>query len=174
MSGVWARSAEEAPLRVRSKIDTSKVLVSVFWGTNWMILLDALPPGQRFNTSYMCDVILPKLDQAVRLHRPVMGLRGMKLHFDNARPHISGTTLAKIDELRAAKLPQPPYFPDLAPSDLYLLSLNSRAQRFRTPKNLRPFEGNFCSHRTKSSTQRVRRVENPAFQVIELGGEYYH
>jgi len=68
-SGVWARSAEEAPPRVRPKIDTPKVLVTVFWGINGLILLDALPPGQRFNTTYMCDVILTELDRIVRLKR---------------------------------------------------------------------------------------------------------
>ena len=177
-SGVWARSAEEAPPRVRPKIDTQKVLVSVFWGINGLVLLDALPPGQRFNTQYMSDVILPKLDQTVRLQRPAMGLRGMKLHFDNARPHTSMTTLAKIDELRTTKLPHPPYSPDLAPSDFYLfgyLKAQLAGSTFRNPEELLTrLREIFVRIEQKVLDSVFEEWKTRLSRVVELGGEYYH
>lgn len=177
-SGVWAKSAEEAPPRVLPKIDTPKVMVTVFWGINGVILLDALPPGQRFNTTYMCDVILPELDRIVRLKRPAMGLRGMKLHFDNARPHTSRATLDKLAELKLTKLPQPPYSPDLSPSDFYLFGyLKSRLAGSTFPNTealLARLREIFASIEQKVLDSVYEEWKIRLSRVIELGGEYYH
>ena len=39
---------------------------------------------------------------------------------DNARPHVSKVTQAKLEELGWDTVPHPPYSPDLAPSDYHL------------------------------------------------------
>jgi len=177
-SGIWARSAEEVQPRVKPKIGTPKVLVVVFWGINGLILLDALPPGQRFNTAFMCEVVLPELDRTVRLQRPKMGLRGMKLHFDNARPHSSATTLAKIDELKLTKLPHPPYSPDLAPSDFYLFGyLKSKLAGSTFPDTrtlLTRLREIFACIEQKVLESVYEEWKIRLSRVIELGGEYYH
>lgn len=49
--------------------------------------------------------------------RPKLGSKGIKLHIDNARPHLVQN---KFDELGISRLPHPPYSPDLAPSDFFL------------------------------------------------------
>jgi transposase len=42
------------------------------------------------------------------------------LHVDNAKPHTSKISIEKIGELGFILVPQPPYFPDLAPGDFFL------------------------------------------------------
>ena len=89
------------------------------WSIRGIHLIDVLPNGERFTSSYACHM-LDRLDSNMRRLRPKMGLRGMKIHWDNARPHRSSETRAKLQSLGCAELPHPPYSPDLAPSDYYL------------------------------------------------------
>jgi histone-lysine N-methyltransferase SETMAR len=46
--------------------------------------------------------------------------KGVVLHQDNARPHVSKMTQQKIKELNLEILDHLPYSPDLAPSDYHL------------------------------------------------------
>jgi transposase len=41
-------------------------------------------------------------------------------HVDNAKPHTPKISIEKIEELGFILVPQPPYFPDLAPCDFFL------------------------------------------------------
>ena len=68
----------------------------------------------------MCRVIIPRLEEAARVNRPTVGLRGLKLHWDNARPHTSQATTEALQQAGLVIVPQPPYSPDLAPSDFFL------------------------------------------------------
>ena len=61
---------------------------------------------------------LQKLATAIGEKRP----RRTTVHLlhDNARPHVSKVTQAKLEELGWDTVPHPPYSPDLAPSDYHL------------------------------------------------------
>ena len=57
-----------------------------------------------------------------KLHQkqPALVIRkGPILLHDNARPHISQTTVRKLNELSVEILPYPPYSPDLSPTDYH-------------------------------------------------------
>lgn len=45
---------------------------------------------------------------------------GVRLHHDNARPHTARATTALIKEFGWKTVTQPPYSPDVAPSDFHL------------------------------------------------------
>ena len=118
--GKWARSREDVEPRARRTIGSEKVMLVVFWGIRGLILLEALQEGESYDSDYLCDVILPRLSEAVHQTRPRMGLRGLKLHWDNARPHMSIRTRNVLGDAKMEILPHPPYSPDLAPSDFFL------------------------------------------------------
>jgi len=48
--------------------------------------------------------------------------KGVRLLHDNARPHVARNTKALLDKFGWDILPQPPYSPDLAPSDYHLFT----------------------------------------------------
>ena len=47
-------------------------------------------------------------------------MTGLKFHHDNARPHTAKTVVEYLKSENFSKIDQPPYLPDLAPSDFWL------------------------------------------------------
>jgi hypothetical protein len=80
-------------------------------------LIGALPKGRTFNAEYDRDNILAALTQ----FEPQDDGRKLVVRADNARAHTAQKrqTFCKENGLRLA--PHPPYSPDLAPSDFFLL-----------------------------------------------------
>ena len=68
----------------------------------------------------MVDDILPSLEKKVIRYRPKSGLKGIKLHIDNARSHNSKMTMQSISNYKIVRIPHPPYSPDIAPCDFWL------------------------------------------------------
>ena len=116
--GYWAESPNPDYYGVSRNIGAQKSMLSVFWGVGGFFLVDFLPLKQKYNSDYACT-ILDKLDFNLKTSRG-RGLNSVLFHWDNARPHTSIITKAKLEKLEAAVLPHPPYSPDLAPSDFYL------------------------------------------------------
>jgi histone-lysine N-methyltransferase SETMAR len=65
---------------------------------------------------------LKKLKKRFQRVRPHKDVTKVLLHHDNARPHTSLHTREAITKLQWTVLPDPPYNPDLAPSDYHLFS----------------------------------------------------
>jgi len=98
-------------------IGAKKTMLICFWGIRGPLLVETLPEHETLDGDYICKIILPHLEEAARVNRPSMGLKGLKLCWDNARPHISRATTEALHQAGVAIIPQPPYSPDLAPSD---------------------------------------------------------
>ena len=116
--GYWSESQNIEYNAVSRSIGAEKTMISVFWGVDGFYLLELLPLKQKYNSDYACS-ILEKLDQNLKASRG-KGLNSVLFHWDNARPHTSIITKAKLEKLESNLLPHPPYSPDLAPSDFYL------------------------------------------------------
>ena len=63
-----------------------------------------------------------RLKNEIGEKRLQMKKKKVLFHQDKAPCHKSLTTMAKLNELSFELLPQPPYSPDLAPSDYYLFA----------------------------------------------------
>ena len=113
---MWQEAVLERPTKQRPTIGSKKVMFTVMWSAGGIKSISVLPPGGRFNREYF-EEVLDEMAAEIRKRRPVNGTKGMKIHLDNARPHI---VPGKIDELEMTRLPHPPYSPDLAPSDFFL------------------------------------------------------
>jgi histone-lysine N-methyltransferase SETMAR len=82
-----------------------------------------LGSGEKFNTTYFCDVIIAKLVQALYPRGTVPRRRKFSLHLDNARPHNSAEATEFIDGKKFIRLPHPPYSPDVALSHFCLFGM---------------------------------------------------
>jgi len=174
---MWAAEKEDVPHRESPKIGSSKAMITVFWGLRGLLYIEALPKGVSYDSSYICDTLLPNLEKEVRKTRPVLGLSGMRLNWDNARPHASISTTQKLRDLKVHILGHPPYSPDLAPSDFFL---------FGFLKNLA--SGHCFSDRNELVAFlefQMRNIQKSTFEkvfnewmgrlewVVEHDGEYY-
>ncbi|KAI6658206.1 hypothetical protein LOD99_15475 [Oopsacas minuta] len=92
---------------------------TVFWDRGGIIHLDWLPEKKTINSDYYVEE-LKELRQVIKRGRRGKLTRGVLLHHDNARAHVSSKTMAAIDDLGFECLAHPPYSPDLAPSDYWL------------------------------------------------------
>ena len=92
-------------------------MVSIYISPDGQYLIDILPTGQKFNSQYFCDSILPKLESFALPDGREKHSRKWLLHYDNAPVHKSKLTTESIDNSNFELLPNPPYSPDLAPLD---------------------------------------------------------
>ena len=77
-----------------------------------------VPPGQTVNAAFYVEV-LKRLKKRVARIRPEIASTWV-LHHDNAPSHASLLVREFLAKETVAMLPQPPYSPGLAPSNLFL------------------------------------------------------
>jgi hypothetical protein len=92
------------------------MMMTIVWNPLGFHLLNALPKGNSSNGEYYRDNIFAGL---IPLHSAV-GVRQLCVHADNARLHIAQNGRHFCDENGLRFLTNLPYFPDLAPSNLFL------------------------------------------------------
>ncbi|KAI6659627.1 Transposase [Oopsacas minuta] len=80
-----------------------------------------IPNGQILTGKFYADVVMPEVKRLYLKRRPKTGTRGLKILYDNARPHKSLAVRQRIKEMRLHEVPHPPYSPDIAPCDSWLL-----------------------------------------------------
>ncbi len=104
----------------------------------------------------LCCHQLDKLNDSLKQKRlELINRKEVMFHQDNARPHTSLVTRQKFLQLGWDILPHPPYSPDLAPSEYYLL---------------RPLQ-NFLDGKTFTSNEvknHVVQLKNKNFMSVEL------
>jgi transposase len=90
-----------------------KIMVTVLWDSEGVILVDVLPRGTSI-TSEAYRKTLDKLKDRIRRVSHDKNPAEVLILHDNARPHTSLRT--PLTKLGWTTLPHPPYSPDLAPS----------------------------------------------------------
>jgi len=96
-----------------------KVLTSIFWDQDGIVLIDNLPKGQTLNTEYYSSLLV-QLKDILKEKRREKITKGVLLLHDNAPAHRALATQKKLAYLGFNCLDHPPYSPDLAPSDYHL------------------------------------------------------
>lgn len=118
-SAQWL-DADEAPKHMpKPGLHPRKIMVSVWWSAAGIIHYSFLNPGETINSEKYCSQ-LEEMHQQLLIKQPALVNRhGVILLHDNARPHVSRTTVQKLQELQYETLPHPPYSPDLSPTDYH-------------------------------------------------------
>jgi histone-lysine N-methyltransferase SETMAR len=115
----WRHSGSPRPKKFRSQKSAGKVMASIFWDTEGIIMIDYLEKGKTVNSVYYMS-LLSQLKEKLKEKRRGKLTRGVLFLQDNAPAHKSHVTMQKLGEIGFELLPHPPYSPDLAPSDYYL------------------------------------------------------
>jgi transposase len=170
---MWLPESSTPPTQPKLNPLKDKVMLTVFWGVEGFFLLKVLPKGRTINGAYFREEIILPLSKEMKSKSMVPKLW---LHMDNASPHKAGDTLDLITRLGFIQMPQPPFSPDLAPSDFYLfgrVKKEMKGKKYETPEEaVKAFEkildGIQIQERLDVMVNWMERLKS----VIISGGEY--
>lgn len=115
----WKHPDSPPPRKFKVVKSAGKVMVTVFWDAQGVLLVDFLEQGHTINGHYYAD-LLHQLRTALLEKRRGKVTRGVLLLQDNAPAHKSRVAMTAAVGCGYDMLPHPPYSPDLAPSDFHL------------------------------------------------------
>ena len=98
-----------------------KVLASAFRDAQGILFINYLEKGRTINNEYYI-ALLVRLKEEVTKKRPQMKKKKCSFTKTMKPCHKSIATMAKLHELHYELLPNPPYSPDLAPSNYWLFA----------------------------------------------------
>lgn len=124
----WHHHYSPSKKKFKAVSSAGKVMATVFWDIEGVILFEAMPHGHTINSAAYIRTLENLVEQYKRV-RPHKDVNQILLLHDNAPPHKSFKTQQAIRELGISVLPHPPYSPDLAPSDFYLFGPLKNALR---------------------------------------------
>ena len=116
---VWRHSGSPRPKKFRVQKSAGKVLASIFLDQDGILLIEYLPKGQTINAEYYSSLPVQLKDILKEKHRGNVTKGVLFLH-DNSPAHLALATQKKLTYQGFQCLDQPPYTPDLAPSDYHL------------------------------------------------------
>ncbi|UYV64944.1 hypothetical protein LAZ67_3002523 [Cordylochernes scorpioides] len=115
----WRTSGSLLPKKAKTVPSAKKVMVSVFWDSEGVFLLDFLNKGQTITGNYYAN-LEKQLREAIKEKRRGMLSRKIVYHQDNAPSLRSLQAMAAIYDSGFELLPHAPYSPHIASSDFHL------------------------------------------------------
>ena len=106
----WKRANEPTFIKFRTQPSAGKILASVFWDAEGVILLDFLPKGQTITGVYYTDLVRRLRNILPETRRGLIARQPLFLQ-DNAPPHKSDIAMAALQNPHFNLLPHPPYSP---------------------------------------------------------------
>ena len=117
----WKKPEEIMPTRPRQQRSTRKVMMTIFWDSDGVLLTDYLTQGNTINGQYYASLI-ERLRSVILEKRRGKVSKGVLLLHDNASVHKSKVAQAAIHQAGFAELNHPAYSPDIAPTDYHMFS----------------------------------------------------
>lgn len=171
----WCRQKENPPLKPKQIPSMSKVMVTVFFDSEGIILLDFLDKGATINTDYYCGLLRRMREQLWRKRPGKMALSPILLQ-DNARPHVSKRSLETITEIGLQTLSHPPYSPDLSPCDYFLFPIMKkplRGRKFADLDELKMEIKRWCRNQKKEFfADGMKKLQERYEKCVRLQGDY--
>ena len=115
----WRHPNSPRTKKFRAQKSAGKIMATVFWDSQGVILVDILLKGQTINSEVDIET-LRKLKAKIRRVWPNLDMANVLLQHDNARSHTSIRTMEAITSFGWTVIPHRPFSPDLAPSDYHL------------------------------------------------------
>jgi hypothetical protein len=100
-----------------------KIMVTIFFTSTRLLVLNFLPKGTKFNQDYFIDKVLPNLYSEKRRIARCKSLPSFSVHIDNSMCHNGAKIIEKLEKRHIARAPHPPYSPDLRSCDFWLFGI---------------------------------------------------
>lgn len=171
----WTEEGESRPKRSKTQQSAGKVLASVFWDADGIILVDYLEHGRTINADYYI-ALLDRLDAELKKKRKRTQRKNILFLHDNAPAHKAYKAMAKLEQLGYELVLHPAYSPDLAPSDYYLFPNLKRflqGKRFYSNDEVERETNAYFEGLSKSYyTTGIEMLEKRWTKCVELKGDY--
>jgi hypothetical protein len=116
----WKQLLSPANKEFKTQASAGKIMLTISWDVNSSILAHFLEKSQQVTGVRYSNILVNYLKTAIgSKRRGLLSERLLLLH-DNALPHTAAHTVDTLRTLKFEVLKQPPYSPDLAPSDFHL------------------------------------------------------
>lgn len=135
----WHKKGQPPPKKYRVAQSAGKIMATVFWDTEGILLIDYKDKGVSITGEYYAD-LLRQLKTAIKEKRRGKLTKGVLLLHDNAPVHKSRVAMAALYHCGFEMLNHPPYSPDLAPCDYYLfpkLKKELRGKKFSNDEEVK-------------------------------------
>ncbi|CAF1523130.1 unnamed protein product [Rotaria sp. Silwood1] len=97
-SKAWVAQGTSPPTELRRQQFEEKTMFIIFFMTNGPLLIHHLTPGTSINAKYYRDECLKSLVENLYRKRPLSTANYVKLHHDNARPHMNDIVFNYLKE----------------------------------------------------------------------------
>lgn len=174
-SMTWKRPSSPTPKKFKVSSSAGKVMASVFWDAEGVIMIDYLQKGATITGSYYAEQI-QRLREAIKEKRRGKLSAVVLFHQDNAPPHKARVAMAAIKEAGFELMEHPPYSPDLAPSDFYLfprLKEHLRGKKFFNDSEvITAVEAYLATQEKDFFLNGIRGLEKRWNKCVDLLGDY--
>ena len=171
----WRHSGSPKPKKFKTQRSAGKVMATVFWDKDGILMIDYLQRGNTINSDYYCD-LLYRLKDAIKEKRRGKLRNGVLFLQDNAPAHKAHQTMDVLQQLGFQCLDHPPYSPDLAPSDYFLfpnLKKSLKGRRFLTDAEvIAAAEGFLYDQASDFFLDGLQKLQKRCAKCVELRGEY--
>jgi len=171
----WWHSGTPRPKTSRDQKTAGKVLGSIFWDQDGILLIDYLPKGQTTNAEYHSSLLVQMKDILKGKRRGKINKGVLFLH-DNAPAHRVVATRKKLAYLGFQSLDHPPYSPDLALSDHHLfpgLKKQLKGRQFSSDAEVIAAAETWLDGQPSDFfLSGLQKLQQRANKFIELRGEY--
>ena len=171
----WKHVDSPPPKKARVTPSAGKVMATVFWDSEGILLTDFLEKGRTVTGDYYSSLLV-QLRENIKSKRPGKLTKGVLFHQDNAPPHKAAVSMATIHQCGFEIVPHPPYSPDLAPSDFHLfpnLKNHIGVKRYSTDDDvMEAVEGYFGSLSKTVFWEGINKLQYRWEKCVRLGGDY--
>lgn len=172
------RKPSQAPItQPKQPKHPTKVMLSIWWDCDGVICYHLLNKDEKIDSFkyrsqlYLFDYIY----RSSRAHKIIDGT--IWYHHDNASPHTAKITKEALADLGYKVLEQPPYSPDLAPSDYFLfrdLYKQIGNQKFKNVNEVDDFILEWIQSKPKSFFQAgINSLQERYVRCIQADGNYF-
>jgi len=152
-----------------------KVLASIFWDQEGILLIHYLPKDQTINAEYYSSLLV-QLKEILKEKRRGKVTKGVLFLHDNASAHRALATQKKLAYLGFQCLDHPPYSPDLAPPDYHLfpgLKKQLKGRHFSSDAEVTAAAETWKDGQpSEFFLSGLQKLQQRAKKCIELRGEY--
>ncbi|KAL0268851.1 UNVERIFIED_CONTAM: hypothetical protein PYX00_010659 [Menopon gallinae] len=178
LEGPEARQFSDSPdpKIPRYELSSFKIVATIYWDRHGVLLLDFSETLPSVTTQGYCGT-LSRLRRAVQHRRQGMYNSGVVLLHDNTHPvHTSSVAVETMEKFGWELFSNPPYSPDLAPSDYHLfrhLKNWLASKRFEDVGELKASVENWLkSQTTEFYAQGLNRLISQYQKCLERDGDY--